>query len=126
MNIHESAEDYLEAILILKERNGQVRSIDIVRELNFSKPSVSVAMRKLRENGYVEVDQEGLITLRAKGLEIARRIYTRHCLLSQILEGLGVDKKTAVADACKIEHDISQESFDKLVDFARYHGLIQG
>ncbi len=126
MNIHESAEDYLEAILILKERNGAVRSIDIVHEKNFSKPSVSVAMKKLRENGYVEMDGDGFITLLPPGEEIAQRIYTRHRLLSQLLEGLGVSPENAVADACKMEHDLSAETFEKLVAYARGQGLLGG
>lgn len=124
MNIHESAEDYLESILILKERLGLVRSIDIVRELGHSKPSVSVAMKRLRENGYIEMDTEGYITLLPPGDEIAQRIYTRHRILSQFLEHLGVSRENAVADACKIEHDISVESFDKIVAFAKEHHLI--
>ncbi len=124
MNIHESAEDYLETILVLKERKGVVRSIDIARELNFSKPSVSVAMKKLRENGYLEVDEEGYITLLPPGAEIAQRIYTRHRLLTQFLEGLGVSPENAAADACKIEHDISAESFERIVSFAKARGLL--
>ncbi len=124
MNIHESAEDYLEAILILKERNGVVRSIDIVREKNFSKPSVSVAMKKLRENGYIEMDEGGFIKLLPPGEEIAQRIYRRHRLLSQFLERLGVSPENAAADACKMEHDISAESFTKLVEFAKAHRLL--
>lgn len=124
MNIHESAEDYLETILVLKERKGAVRSIDIARELNFSKPSVSVAMKKLRENGYLEVDEEGFITLLPPGAEIAQRIYTRHRLLTQFLEGLGVSPENAAADACKIEHDISAESFERIVSFAKARGLL--
>ncbi len=124
MIIHESAEDYLETILVLKERKGVVRSIDIARELNFSKPSVSVAMKKLRENGYLEVDEEGYITLMPPGAEIAQRIYTRHRLLTRFLEGLGVSPKNAAADACKIEHDISAESFERIVSFAKARGLL--
>ena len=124
MNIHESAEDYLETILVLKERKGVVRSIDIARELNFSKPSVSVAMKKLRENGYLEVDEEGYITLLPPGAEIAQRIYTRHRLLTRFLEGLGVSPENAAADACKIEHDISAESFERIVSFAKARGLL--
>ncbi len=124
MNIHESAEDYLEAILILKGRLGLVRSIDIVREKNFTKASVSIAMKRLRENGYIEMNNDGYITLLPPGEEIAQRIYTRHRLLSQFLEHLGVSAENAVADACKIEHDISVESFDKIVAFAREHRLI--
>nr|WP_325300601.1 metal-dependent transcriptional regulator [uncultured Dysosmobacter sp.] len=124
MNIHESAEDYLEAILILQERQGLVRSIDIVREKNYTKPSVSIAMKRLRENGYIEMNAEGYITLLPQGMEIAQRIYTRHRLISQFLEHLGVSPENAVADACKIEHDISVESFDKIVAYAKEHRLI--
>jgi len=124
MNIHKSAEDYLEAILILRERLGMVRSIDIVHEKNFSKPSVSVAMKKLRENGYIEMDENGFLTLLPPGEEIAQKIYTRHRRLSEFLMNLGVSEENAVADACKIEHDISVESFDKLVTFGKQVGLI--
>ena len=124
MNIHESAEDYLEVILMLKERLGTVRSIDIAHEKNYSKPSVSIAMKRLRENGYIEMDPEGFITLLPPGEEIAQRIYTRHRLLSQFLRNLGVSEENAAADACKIEHDISVETFDRLVAFAKDQGLI--
>lgn len=119
MNIHESAEDYLESILVLKERLGLVRSIDIVRELEHSKPSVSVAMKRLRENGYIEMDADGYITLLPPGEEIAQRIYTRHRLLTQFLICLGVAPETAAADACKIEHDLSNESFEKIRAYAQ-------
>ncbi len=118
MNIHESAEDYLEAILVLKERLGMVRSIDVVHHLDYSKPSVSVAMKRLRENGYIEMDGEGYITLLPPGEEIARRIYTRHKLLTQFLIQLGVSEEVAAADACKIEHDLSDESFEKITAHA--------
>ena len=114
MNIHESAENYLEAILKLQEEHGMVRSIDIVRELGFSKPSVSVAMRNLRENGYIQMDDDGYITLLPPGEEIARRIYERHKLLTQIFIQLGVSPETAAADACKIEHDLSEETFERI------------
>lgn len=114
MNIHESAEDYLERILMLRLKNGMVRSIDIVRELDYSKPSVSVAMKRLRENGYIEMDGNGYITLLPSGEEIAARIYDRHQLLAEFLTRLGVSSENAVADACKIEHDISNESYEKI------------
>ena len=114
MNIYQSAEDYLETILILRERQGVVRSIDIVHELDFSKPSVSVAMKRLRENGYIEMNADGLITLLPPGEEIAQRIYDRHKLLTQVLTDLGVDPKVAAADACRVEHVLSDESFDKI------------
>lgn len=113
MQIRESAENYLETILILSQRKGkgEVRSIDIVNELEFSKPSVSVAMKNLRENGYITVNKDGYIDLTEKGAEIAERIYERHTLLSKWLITLGVDEKTAVEDACRMEHVISAESF---------------
>lgn len=114
MEIHESAEDYLECILVLQQRLGTVRSIDIVHELNYSKPSVSIAMKRLRENGYVEMTPEGYISLLPPGEEIARRIYHRHRLITRFLIQLGVSEETAAADACKIEHDISDETFSCL------------
>ena len=114
MNIHESAEDYLERILMLRLKNGTVRSIDIVRDLEYSKPSVSIAMKRLRENGYIQMDADGLITLLPPGEEIASRIYDRHQLLTLFLVQLGVSPENAAADACKIEHDISEESYEKI------------
>lgn len=114
MNIHESAENYLETILSLTERRGEVRSIDIANELGFSKPSVSVAMKKLRENGYVEMDEEGYLSLLPDGLEIARRIYERHRLLTEFFIRLGVTEEVAANDACKVEHDLSDETFQKI------------
>lgn len=121
MEIHESAEDYLETILMLKERCGQVRSIDIVNEMGYSKPSISVAMKRLRENGYITMDVDGYITLTEPGMEIAQRIYARHKLLTKFLLSLGVSEKNAAADACKIEHDISDETFEKLKEHAEEH-----
>ncbi len=117
MEIHESAEDYLEKILVLRTRKGQVRSIDIVNEMNFSKPSISIAMKKLRESGYVEMDNVGLITLTPKGEEIAQRIYSRHRLLRKVLVAIGVGEKAAEEQACKIEHDIDDETYDRINDF---------
>lgn len=111
MKIQESAENYLETILILQKRTGAVRSIDIAAELNFSKPSVSVAMRNLRENGYIEVDKEGHIALLDQGRKIAEKIYERHTLISDWLTALGVNPSVAAEDACRIEHVISEESF---------------
>lgn len=111
LRIHESAENYLETIHILKERLGQVRSIDIASELSYSKPSVSVAMKNLRNNGYIEVDPDGYITLLDKGREIAEKMYERHTLLSDLLTSLGVNPQTAAEDACRIEHVISEETF---------------
>ena len=118
MRIYESAEDYLEAILMLRERLGMVRSIDVVNELGYSKPSVSVAMKKLRENGFVEMDTGGYITLTPAGEEIAERIYSRHRLLTEFFIRLGVPADVAAADACKVEHDLSEETFEKIKDHA--------
>lgn len=114
MNIRESAENYLETILIIQERKGSVRSIDIANELNFSKPSVSVAMKNLRENGYISVDDNGFISLTRSGFEIADRMYERHRIISQYFMLLGVDPDTAVKDACRIEHIISIDSFEAI------------
>ncbi len=114
MKVLESAENYLETILILHERLPQVRSIDIVNELGFSKPSVSVAMKGLREKGLILMDSDGYITLTDDGREIAEMIYERHKLLSKWLAWLGVDEETAVEDACRIEHVVSKKSFEKL------------
>ena len=114
MNIHESAEDYLESILMLKEQIGEVRSIDIVNKMNYSKPSISIAMKKLRESGYIEMDDNGYITLLPPGLEIAQRIYQRHRLLEKVLIAIGVEPKKAEDEACKIEHDIDDDTYDKI------------
>lgn len=114
MKIQESAENYLETILILKQRKGSVRSIDIANELDFSKPSVSVAMKNLRENDYIYMDADSYIELTEKGLKIAEMIYERHTLISNWLVTLGVDQKTAIEDACRIEHVISTESFEAI------------
>jgi len=111
MKIQESAENYLETILVISKRKPQVRSIDIANELSFSKPSVSVAMKNLRLNGYINVNQEGYITLTESGLAIAEKIYERHELLSTWLIKLGVAPETASEDACRMEHVISTESF---------------
>ena len=114
MKIQESAENYLETILMLKEEKGAVRSIDIARKMDFSKPSISRAMNLLRENGYITMDKEGLIDLTDAGMEIASRIYERHRLLSKWLVALGVSPETASEDACRIEHDVSDETFQKI------------
>ena len=121
MKIHQSAEDYLEKILMIRERKGEVHSIDIANELGFSKPSVSVAMKNLRLAGYISMDGTGAITLQPTGYEIASRIYQRHKLLTRILAALGVDEETAAQDACKIEHDLSPETFEKLRAYAEAH-----
>ena len=123
MNIYESAEDYLEAILILRERQGMVRSIDVVHQLELTKPSVSVAMKRFRENGYIEMDADGYITLLPPGEEIAQRIYGRHKLLTQFLILLGVSEETAAADACKMEHDLSEETYARIKEHAVKFGM---
>ncbi len=114
MKIQESAENYLETILVLHKRKGAVRSIDIANEMNFSKPSVSVAMKNLRQGGYIKVDDDGSIILLDKGQEIAEKIYERHTLISEWLTAMGVDPEVAAEDACRIEHVISAETFDAL------------
>ena len=114
MKIQESAENYLETVLILQQRNGSVRAVEIAAELDFSKASVSVAMKQLRENGYIEVDAAGHIRLRAPGMEIAQRVYERHQILTRCLVALGVSEQVASEDACRIEHVISAESFEKI------------
>lgn len=117
MKIQESAENYLEAILMISERKPDVRSIDIAAELEFTKPSVSVAMKKLRENGYILMDDDGYITLTESGMAIAEKVYERHKFLSVFLKQIGVDPQVASKDACRIEHVISAETFEKLKDF---------
>ena len=114
MKIYESAEDYLEMILVLKRKKGAVRSIDIAREMNFSKPSVSIAMKKLREDGLITIEDGHEIKLTEEGQEIAERIYERHVVISELLMSIGVEETTAVKEACRIEHVISQDSFEKL------------
>ena len=114
MNIYESGEDYLEQILMLLEQKGHARSIDIAMGLNVSKPSVSVAMKKLRENGYITMGEDNCISLTDKGYAIARRIYDRHQILTRFFVQLGVPEDIALEDACRIEHDISEESFSAI------------
>ena len=114
MKIKESAENYLEAILMIKLKKGYVRSIDVANHLNFTKPSVSVAMKNFREEGYISMDADGSITLTEKGQEIAQRMYERHQIIAKVLMALGVDEATAYEDSCKIEHDISDLSFKKI------------
>ena len=114
MKIQESAENYLEAVLMINERKGSMRSIDIANELEFSKPSVSIAMKNLRENGYIVMDKDGYITLTDKGREVAERVYERHKLISEGLIKLGVDPRIAEDDACRIEHVISVETFEAI------------
>ena len=114
MQIHESAENYLERILMLSEEKGMVRSVDIAQELSVTKPSVSIAMKNLREDGYILMDKDSLITLTDKGMAIARNIYDRNKALTAFLVRLGVDEATAREDACKIEHDISPATFQAI------------
>ena len=119
MQIHESAQNYLETILILKNRLGAVRSVDIATELEYTKPSVSVAMKNLRENGCIVVDHDGYITLTDSGRKIAESMYERHTILTKLLTSLGVDEKTAVEDSCRIEHVISQQTFEKICEHVK-------
>lgn len=114
MKIQESAENYLEAILVLGQQNGSVRSIDVASHLGFSKPSVSVAMKHFREEGYITVDEEGNLFLTDKGRSVAEKIYERHTIIAELLIRLGVDPDTAYEDSCKIEHDLSDSTFEKL------------
>ncbi|WP_312645599.1 metal-dependent transcriptional regulator [Hydrogenoanaerobacterium sp.] len=118
MKIQESGENYLETILILKNKHGAVRSIDIAAEMDFTKPSISRAMSLLRENGYVTMDKSGLIELTESGYAIASNIYERHQLLTKYLIALGVEESVASADACRMEHVISQQTFDKIKEHA--------
>lgn len=117
MKIQESGENYLETILMLEQKNGSVRSIDIANELAFSKPSVSRAMSILRTAGYITMEKNNLIVLTESGRQRAEAIYERHCTLTNFLQALGVSEQNASADACRIEHVISQETFDKIKDF---------
>ena len=119
MNIHKSAEDYLEAMLMLKEERGYIRSIDVADKLGVTKPSVSYATKRLRENGYISFDPAGMIVLEPRGLEIAQRMLERHRLLTELLVDLGVSPKTARDDACKIEHDLSQETYDAILRYIK-------
>lgn len=121
MKIQESAENYLETILVLSKRIGAVRSIDIVNELDFAKPSVSVYVRNLRDNGFIQIDKSGYITLTETGREIAESIYERHQILTKMLVHLGVDQNTAENDACRIEHVISTESFHAIKNYMDTH-----
>ena len=114
MGIYQSAEDYLETILRLRMQQGQVRSIDVAADLHYSKPSVSVAMKKLRESGHVEMDEAGFLSLTPLGEAVAQRIYERHRVLSEALVLLGVDRETAAEEACRIEHVISDDTLEKI------------
>lgn len=124
MNIHASAENYLEAILALQQEHGSVRSIDVARRLDYSRPSVSRAMSLLRDNGLITMDSDGALALTDAGRVIAERIYERHRVLTRWLEAIGVSAETAAVDACRIEHDLSSETFERVKAFLTKQGLI--
>lgn len=117
MKIHASAEDYLERILILSENNDELHAIDIARAMNFSKPSVSIALKKLQENKLIEIDDNLHIHLTETGRDIATKVYEKHTIISKALISLGVDEEIAKEDACKLEHVLSEESFDAIKNF---------
>lgn len=121
--ILESKENYLETILILQNRRGEVRSVDIAAEMDFSKPSVSVAMKNLRNEGCILVDENGRITLTKEGKEIAERVYERHLLFTEWLISMGISEETAAEDACRMEHCLSEESFAAIKNYIKTHGL---
>ncbi|MBE6598314.1 MAG: metal-dependent transcriptional regulator [Ruminococcaceae bacterium] len=114
MVIHEAAENYLETIYMLRKRNGSCRSVDVAAELGYSKPTISVMMKNLRENGYIRIDDGGELILTETGMGIALRMYERHEIIAEVLMKMGVSEDTAYKDACKIEHDISDETFDAI------------
>lgn len=122
IKIQESGENYLETILMLQRQGVDVRSIDIAVELGYTKPSISRAMSILKANDFIVMDSKGYITLTEKGREVAERMYERHLFLSSCLEKIGVSEETAVKDACRIEHVISQESFEKLKEYVASMG----
>lgn len=124
MKIKESAENYLETILMIKKEKGYVRSIDVANHLNFTKPSVSVAMKSFREEGFITVDSDGNINLTDKGTEIAEKVYERHEIIAKALMKMGVDEKTAYEDSCKIEHDISVQTFEKIKEHLKKHNVL--
>ena len=119
MRVYTSGEDYLEAILMIQREKGVVRSIDIATELGYSKPSVSIAMKKLREQNCIEMDADGCITLLPAGREIAEHIYDRHRVLTSFFIHLGVAPEAAAEDACKVEHDLSEETYQRLKEHAK-------
>lgn len=119
MDAKESSEDYLEAILIISNEKKVVRNIDIARHLEFSKPSVSIALKKLKEKGLIEIDGDNLVTLTKEGLEIAEKTYQKHLGITRVLISLGVDKKIAEKDACRMEHVISEETFNAISQHAQ-------
>ena len=119
MKIQKSSEDYLEAMLMMLEKHGYIRSIDIAAQLGVTKPSVTYATKRLRENGYITMGSDGLIALADSGMEIAKKIYERHRMLTEFLIRLGVDEETARKDACRMEHDISEQTFDAICRHAK-------
>ncbi len=121
MQILRASEDYLEAMLMLREEHGYIRSIEIAEKLGVTKPSVSYATKRLRESGYITMDTDGLITLTDTGMAVAKKMLQRHETLTAFLIAIGVDPETAEADACKMEHDISQTTFDAICDHAKIH-----
>lgn len=121
MEILRASEDYLEAMLMMKEKHGYVRSIDVAEFLGVTKPSVSYATKRLRESGHITMDKDGLITLTDSGMAVAASMLDRHKTLTAFLISIGVDKETAEADACKIEHDISQQTFEAICRHAKIH-----
>ena len=123
MEIHQSAEDYLEAILMIKEKKGYVRSVDVANQLSVSRPSVSYSVKRLRENGYITINEDGMISLTDQGMAIAEKIYKRHKVLTAIFSALGVSDKVAEDDACMVEHDLSDETFDALFKYVKDHGI---
>ena len=125
MKIQKASEDYLESMLMMKEQHGYIRSVDVADHLGVTKPSVTYATKRLRENGYIEMDRDGLITLTDRGMAIAAKMLDRHHTLTKFFIALGVDEKTAEEDACKIEHDISQQTYDAICEHARQHLSMQ-
>ena len=116
MKIQKASEDYLESMLMMKEQHGYIRSVDVADHLGVTKPSVTYATKQLKQNGFITMDRDGLITLTESGMEIADRIYTRHKTLTEFLMRIGVDEKTAREDACKVEHDLSEKTFAAICD----------
>lgn len=121
MKILRASEDYLEAMLMMQEKHGYIRSIDVAEHLGVTKPSVTYTTKRLRESGHITMDRDGLITLTPSGMEIATKMLDRHHTLTKFLVAIGVDQKTAEQDACKIEHDISQQTYDAICEHARLH-----
>lgn len=121
MKIQEAAENYLETVLMVENKKGHVRQTDVCSAMNYSRPTVSVALRDLAAEGYLDIDEDGFITLTDSGRAVADRIYERHCVLSQVLMALGTDEETAYHDACKIEHDLSDETFDNIRAYYNKH-----